>query len=47
MTKTVDEKDLERHRAKMAKRKELQDAEVAEKTLEKGLLIVQTGPGKG
>lgn len=47
MTKTVDEKDLERHRAKMAKRKELQDAEVAEKTLEKGLLIVHTGTGKG
>ena len=47
MTKTVDEKDLERHRAKMAKRKELQDAEVAEKTFEKGLLIVHTGTGKG
>ena len=47
MTKTVDEKDLDRHRAKMAKRKELQDAEVAEKTLEKGLLIVHTGTGKG
>jgi cob(I)alamin adenosyltransferase len=31
----------------MAKRKELQDAEVAEKTLEKGLLIVHTGTGKG
>lgn len=36
-----------RHRAKMAKRKEVQDAEVAGKTLEKGLLIVNTGPGKG
>jgi cob(I)alamin adenosyltransferase len=36
-----------RHRAKMARRKELQDAEVAEKTIEKGLLIVHTGPGKG
>ena len=47
MTKTVDEKDLERHRAKMAKRKEVQDAEVAEKTVEKGLLIVHTGTGKG
>ncbi|MEM7399399.1 MAG: cob(I)yrinic acid a,c-diamide adenosyltransferase [Pseudomonadota bacterium] len=47
MTNTVDEKDLERHRAKMAKRKELQDAEVAEKTVEKGLLIVHTGTGKG
>lgn len=47
MTKSVDEKNLERHRAKMAKRKELQDAEVAEKTVEKGLLIVHTGTGKG
>jgi cob(I)alamin adenosyltransferase len=39
--------DAERHRAKMAKRKAVQDAEVAEKTIEKGLLIVHTGPGKG
>ena len=32
----------------MAKRKEVQDAEVASKTIrEKGLLIVHTGPGKG
>jgi cob(I)alamin adenosyltransferase len=45
MTQTVDE--AERHRAKMAKRKAVQDAEVAEKTIEKGLLIVHTGPGKG
>src|SRR5439155_4324833 len=36
-----------RHRAKMAKRKAVQDAEVAEKTIEKGLLIVHTGTGKG
>jgi cob(I)alamin adenosyltransferase len=40
-------KDTERHRAKMAKRKAVQDAEVAEKTIEKGLLIVHTGTGKG
>lgn len=41
--------DLEakRHRAKMIKRKAMQDAEVADKTIEKGLLIVHTGPGKG
>jgi cob(I)alamin adenosyltransferase len=40
--------DLEaRHRDKMAKRKAVQDAEVAEKKIEKGLLIVHTGPGKG
>ena len=40
--------DAERHRAKMAARKAVQDAEVAAKTIrEKGLLIVHTGPGKG
>ncbi|MEZ5804506.1 MAG: cob(I)yrinic acid a,c-diamide adenosyltransferase [Rhizobiaceae bacterium] len=44
---TVSEKDAERHKAKMAKRKAVQDAEVASKTVEKGLLIVNTGPGKG
>jgi cob(I)alamin adenosyltransferase len=43
----IAEKDAERHRAKMAKRKKVQDAEVAGKTIEKGLLIVNTGPGKG
>ena len=47
MTKIVDAAEAERHRAKMAKRKTVQDAEVAEKTIEKGLLIVHTGPGKG
>ncbi len=36
-----------RHRTKMAKRKAVQDAEVAAKTIEKGLLIVHTGAGKG
>jgi cob(I)alamin adenosyltransferase len=36
-----------RHKAKMANRKAIQDAEVAEKTVEKGLLIVHTGKGKG
>ena len=39
--------DAARHREKMAKRKAVQDAEVASKTIEKGLLIVHTGPGKG
>jgi cob(I)alamin adenosyltransferase len=39
--------DEARHRAKMIKRKEVQDREVAAKTVEKGLLIVNTGPGKG
>ncbi|MDE3177681.1 MAG: cob(I)yrinic acid a,c-diamide adenosyltransferase [Pseudomonadota bacterium] len=37
-----------RHQAKMAKRKAVQDAEVAAKTIaQKSLLIVHTGPGKG
>src|SRR5271157_4567197 len=40
--------DEDRHKAKMAKRKAVQDAEVAGKPIvEKGLLIVHTGPGKG
>src|SRR3974390_697000 len=47
MTNAIDKDEAERHRAKMAKRKAVQDAEVAEKTIEKGLLIVHTGPGKG
>ncbi|HEV7327589.1 MAG TPA: cob(I)yrinic acid a,c-diamide adenosyltransferase [Bosea sp. (in: a-proteobacteria)] len=44
---TDEAEDAARHKAKMAKRKAVQDAEVAGKTLEKGLLIVNTGPGKG
>ena len=36
-----------RHAEKMARRKAVQDAEVASKTVEKGLLMVHTGPGKG
>lgn len=45
---TSEEEDAARHRAKMAARKAVQDAEVASKTIaEKGLLIVHTGPGKG
>jgi cob(I)alamin adenosyltransferase len=43
----IDDKNRQRHRAKMEKRKVVQDAEVAGKTIEKGLLIVNTGPGKG
>jgi cob(I)alamin adenosyltransferase len=39
--------DEQRHREKMAKRKAVQDAEVAAKTIEKGLLMVHTGSGKG
>ncbi len=47
MSKDVDEAQAERHRAKMGKRKSVQDAEVADKREEKGLLIVHTGAGKG
>jgi cob(I)alamin adenosyltransferase len=47
MSATDERTESERHRAKMAKRKAVQDAEVASKTIEKGLLIVHTGAGKG
>src|SRR5437660_5028083 len=47
MTRPVNDAEAERHRAKMAKRKAVQDAEVADKKIEKGLLIVHTGTGKG
>ena len=47
MSEPADANEAERHRAKMAKRKAVQDAEVAGKTIEKGLLIVHTGAGKG
>ena len=43
----MSDQDAARHKAKMEKRKAVQDAEVAAKTIEKGLLIVHTGPGKG
>jgi cob(I)alamin adenosyltransferase len=44
---TAETDDDARHKAKMANRKAVQDAEVAKKTAEKGLLIVHTGKGKG
>ena len=47
MSKPIDDTAAARHRAKMEKRKVVQDAEVAGKTVEKGLLIVHTGTGKG
>jgi cob(I)alamin adenosyltransferase len=48
MTNPIEPELERRHREKMAKRKAVQDAEVASKTIEsKGLLIVHTGPGKG
>ena len=43
----ADSSDVSRHKAKMAMRKAAQDAEVASKTIEKGLLMVHTGKGKG
>jgi cob(I)alamin adenosyltransferase len=43
----VSVEEAERHKAKMAKRKAVQDAEVASKTIERGVLLVHTGPGKG
>ena len=43
----INDAEADRHRAKMAKRKAVQDAEVADKKIEKGLLIVHTGAGKG
>lgn len=43
----IDEARAVRHREKMVARKAVQDAEVAGKTVEKGLLMVHTGPGKG
>ena len=43
---TANDEDA-RHKAKMANRKAIQDKEVAGKTVEKGLLIVHTGKGKG
>ncbi len=48
MTEAIDQAtEAERHKAKMANRKAIQDAEVKAKTIEKGLLIVHTGKGKG
>ena len=45
---SVSDEEAARHREKMRKRKAVQDAEVASKTIvQKGLLIVNTGPGKG
>jgi cob(I)alamin adenosyltransferase len=47
MSKSIDDTAAARHRAKMEKRKAVQDAQVAGKTVEKGLLMVHTGAGKG
>ena len=48
MTDVHDDAEALRHKQKMEKRKAAQDAEVAAKTIiQKGLLIVHTGKGKG
>ena len=48
MTPLSEDEINRKHREKMAKRKAVQDAKVASKTItSKGLLIVNTGPGKG
>lgn len=48
MTNGQEGEEARRHREKMEKRKAVQDAEVAGKSItEKGLLMVHTGPGKG
>jgi len=43
----TDETDLARHHEKMAKKKAARDKIMAGKTIERGLLIVHTGKGKG
>lgn len=43
----VNDEEAARHKAKMAKRKAVQNVKVEAKTEERGLLIVNTGPGKG
>jgi cob(I)alamin adenosyltransferase len=43
----TDDHDLQRHHEKMAKKKAARDKIMATKTIERGLLIVHTGKGKG
>ncbi len=47
MSEIDSDPEAARHRAKMVKRKQVQDAELASKTIAKGLLMINTGPGKG
>ena len=44
---TTKSEDIDRHNAKMAKKKNARDKIMAGKTIEKGLIIVHTGKGKG
>ena len=46
-TTTSAQLSAEQHRLKMQRRKDVQDQRVAERSLEKGLIIVHTGNGKG
>jgi cob(I)alamin adenosyltransferase len=47
MSSSPPQDELSRHKTKMEKRKARQDAEVASKTIKRGVLLVHTGPGKG
>ena len=47
MTDDTPDHDNARHQDKMAKKKAARDKIMAGKTIEKGLLIVHTGKGKG
>ena len=44
---TTKSEDIDRHNTKMAKKKNARDKIMAGKTIEKGLIIVHTGKGKG
>jgi len=47
MMSEIETDEAARHRAKMVKRKQVQDAEEASKTIAKGLLMVNTRPRQG
>ena len=44
---TTKSEDIDRHNTKMAKKKNARDKIMAGKTIEKGLIIVHSGKGKG
>lgn len=46
-TRDIPPEDQARHAAKMARKKAARDRMMQDKTVEKGLIIVHTGPGKG
>lgn len=47
MTDDLAPNDIDRHNSKMAKKKQARDKIMANKTQEKGLIIINTGKGKG